>query len=69
MSSELFGSGLLGAGKVMGLAPYGAPARGDEGVDYRGLSSMDQLDELCRRDPILVREGGSSWSKSVTLSW
>src|SRR2546421_7431903 len=57
VSSELFGSGLLGAGKVMGLAPYGAPARGDEGVDYRGLSSMDQLDELCRRDPILVREG------------
>ena len=55
VAEELFGSSIVGAGKVMGLAPYG---RTDLPVDGLGVAAYGQLMELASRDPVLVEVDG-----------
>ncbi|MFD5823965.1 carbamoyltransferase C-terminal domain-containing protein [Lentzea sp. NPDC060358] len=52
----MFGSGIVGAGKVMGLAPYGA-AGAPAGVDLTGITRLEDLVALADRDPVPVKVG------------
>ena len=63
---ELFGSALFGAGKVMGLAPYGAPDNGMEPpvpsvVGYRELKSAADA------DPCIVSDGVHRWNARLAF--
>lgn len=57
VAAAMFGTGLVGAGKLMGLAPYGADERV---IDYRALTRMhyiaayDRLVELTREDHVRI---------------
>ncbi len=58
-----FGTGLVGAGKLMGLAPYGADTRR---IDYEQLTRMpyraafQRLVELTKDDAIVITEAGGT---------
>lgn len=54
---ELFGSSIIGAGKVMGLAPYGRPDRRDP-PRWQEISGFADLVELAAVDPVLVNVNG-----------
>jgi carbamoyltransferase len=60
---KLFGTGIIGAGKVMGLAPYGQPA--DNGTDYERLQTIDDLYALAARQPVWVQEGSRTFNASL----
>jgi carbamoyltransferase len=49
----MFGSSVVGAGKVMGLAPYGQDDRGDT-IDWKAVPGFAELVELASIDPVLV---------------
>jgi carbamoyltransferase len=53
VSALLFGTGVIGAGKLMGLAPYGAD---DRDIDYRTLAQLPH-GAACERLIQLTREG------------
>jgi carbamoyltransferase len=61
---ELFGTGIVGAGKVMGLAPYGKPAQ-EPGIDWLGITSFGQLKEIAAADPVSVQVGDVSVNASL----
>jgi carbamoyltransferase len=56
VAQQMFGSGIVGAGKVMGLAPYG---RTDVpvGPDELRIDSLTELMRRAEKDPVLVRVG------------
>ncbi|KVL13196.1 carbamoyltransferase C-terminal domain-containing protein [Burkholderia ubonensis] len=59
-AAHLFGTGLMGAGKLMGLAPYGAGVRAANYASLSGLMpemALRRLMEIAARDPAPVREG------------
>lgn len=56
-AEAMFGSSLVGAGKVMGLAPYGATGEPD-GVDLTGITRFEELVALADRDPVPIEVGG-----------
>jgi len=63
---ELFGSALSGAGKVMGLAPYGrddAPA----GVDFGAVRDLGALRGAAAGRPVLIGDENASWN--ARLAW
>jgi carbamoyltransferase len=69
IGERVFGSALMGAGKLMGLAPYGA---GDgHRVDYAALSRMtppmavEMLVKTTARDPIMVEDGEHRYNASL----
>jgi carbamoyltransferase len=51
---ELFGSSIVGAGKVMGLAPYGRPEAGADDLDWKSISTFAELMELSAASPVHV---------------
>lgn len=57
VAHDLFGSALVGAGKVMGLAPYGAPTGAQE-VASPTVTSFAELRALADADPVLVHADG-----------
>ena len=69
-SGELFGSGLLGAGKLMGLAPYG---KASAVMDYSALAKMgpreafNRLREAAAREMEIVWENGNALNASLAL--
>jgi carbamoyltransferase len=62
---ELFGSSIVGAGKVMGLAPYGAPAAEPADLDWKSISTFAELMELAAADPVPVQVGHRSLNASL----
>jgi carbamoyltransferase len=60
VSRLLFGSSIIGAGKVMALAPYGKPdgAGVDEAPEPGAVATFQQLVELADKDPRYVTVGG-----------
>ncbi len=54
----LFGSGILGAGKVMGLAPFGRPVAPVAAAVLDGLRSFHELEELAGAGACTVTAGG-----------
>lgn len=56
-AEHLFGSGIVGAGKVMGLAPYGRRATGQE-LDGRSITTFAELVALASVDPVTVAVEG-----------
>jgi carbamoyltransferase len=62
----MFGSGIVGAGKVMGLAPYGKPPGRIE-TDWRSIITFDQLTELAAKDPVNVRVGDRELNAAVAF--
>lgn len=56
VAAELFGSGVVGAGKVMGLAPYGRPDR-EEVLDWKAVSNFAALLEMAAVDPAYLQVG------------
>lgn len=69
IAANVFGNGLIGAGKLMGLAPYGQPSK--HSVDYRALMKMPagpayaRLVECTSKDAILIRESGLELNASL----
>jgi carbamoyltransferase len=57
VAEELFGSSIVGAGKVMGLAPYGRSEQADA-VDWKSVATFGELIELASLDAIYVPVGG-----------
>jgi len=57
VAEELFGSAIVGAGKVMGLAPYGRPERADE-LDWSDVTGFAQLMEIAAADPVYLEVDG-----------
>jgi carbamoyltransferase len=66
VAEELFGSSILGAGKVMGLAPYGRPERSHE-VDWPAIASFAQLMELASIDPVFVEVAGRALNATLAF--
>ncbi|GAA0416071.1 carbamoyltransferase C-terminal domain-containing protein [Streptomyces luteireticuli] len=56
VAERLFGTSIVGAGKVMGLAPYGATAA-PEIPASAAIKSFDELVALADRDPVPVTVG------------
>lgn len=56
VADELFGSSVFGAGKVMGLAPYGR-TNGVASVDPRTIDTFEKLQALANERPVFVEEG------------
>ncbi|GIJ21067.1 carbamoyltransferase C-terminal domain-containing protein [Micromonospora lutea] len=50
VAAYMFGSGIVGAGKVMGLAPYGVPERADD-VEFGDVDTFEQLLALAEKNP------------------
>lgn len=63
VAAWMFGTGIFGAGKLMGLAPYGCPASDD--VDYASIRTMPELYRLASRNPIFVEEGGRNLNATL----
>jgi carbamoyltransferase len=65
---ELFGSSIIGAGKVMGLAPYGRTEQADAlaaaACDV-GVPGFADLMELASRDPVYVAVDGKKLNASL----
>nr|AGS49686.1 nodulation protein nolNO [uncultured bacterium esnapd14] len=57
VAETLFGSSIVGAGKVMGLAPYGRTDDFDA-VDWKAVSSFAELIALASANPVMVRVDG-----------
>lgn len=57
VAHHLFGSAIIGAGKVMGLAPYGTP-RDDVDAPLPEVSSFAELVGLADADPVVVEAAG-----------
>nr|ACG60765.1 carbamoyltransferase [Streptomyces pilosus] len=57
VAHHLFGSAIVGAGKVMGLAPYGAPRDGAH-APLPEVSSFAELVALADADPVVVESDG-----------
>jgi len=55
--TEMFGSGVVGAGKVMGLAPYGKPPDDPVETDWKSITTFQQLYELAEKNSVTVRVG------------
>lgn len=66
VASELFGSALSGAGKVMGLAPYG---RHDDpvGVDFGTVRDLEALRRAAAGSPVMIGDGKATWN--ARLAW
>jgi carbamoyltransferase len=56
-ANEMFGSSIVGAGKVMGLAPYGRDARVDS-IDWKAVPGFAELVELASVDPVMISVPG-----------
>lgn len=56
VAEMLFGSSIVGAGKVMGLAPYGRTDAVDA-VDWKAITTFAELVTLASADPVMVRVG------------
>ncbi len=56
VAEAMFGSSIVGAGKVMGLAPYGE-SEGSNEVDLTGITRFDELVALADKDPVPVKVG------------
>ncbi|MEU0517559.1 carbamoyltransferase C-terminal domain-containing protein [Streptosporangium sp. NPDC006007] len=63
VSELLFGSSIVGAGKVMGLAPYGRPAADVEPPD--NLVDFEQLVRFAERAPVHVQADGRSLNATL----
>lgn len=59
----MFGSGIVGAGKVMALAPYGEPA--DPAPAPAAMSTFEELMTLAHQDPKIVDVGGRSLNATL----
>lgn len=57
VAHHLFGSAIVGAGKVMGLAPYGVPADSAD-APLPQVASFAELVALADADPAVVESGG-----------
>jgi carbamoyltransferase len=57
VASFMFGSGIIGAGKVMALAPFGEPGQTAPPPDG-GVSTFEQLLALADKDPCPIGVGG-----------
>lgn len=69
VATELFDTGIIGAGKVMGLAPYGSPGTiGDKTI--RDITDLDELFELSSRedDHILVEANGRQLNATLAYN-
>lgn len=55
VAEMMFGTGIFGAGKVMGLAPYGTPPDASQ-VDYEKLKSFKELKDLASENTIHYKE-------------
>ena len=65
---ELFGSALAGAGKVMGLAPFGGRAADNPSeAELAGLGSYQRLLGLTDGEPCFVEFGAKRWN--ARLAW
>lgn len=66
VAEELFGSSIVGAGKVMGLAPYGRP---DEppGVDALAVAGYADLVELAAKNPVMVEVDGTPLNATLAF--
>ncbi len=63
VATRLFGTGILGAGKVMGLAPYGESV--DQSIDYDRLETMEDLYRVAAERPAFVSEGERTWNAAL----
>lgn len=63
VSELLFGSSIVGAGKVMGLAPYGKPKEEVEVPD--DLADFTALVTFAERDPVHVEVGGKALNATL----
>jgi carbamoyltransferase len=53
VANEMFGSSIIGAGKVMGLAPYGQCERAHT-ADWTRVPGFTELMELAAVDPVMI---------------
>lgn len=65
--TEMFGSGVVGAGKVMGLAPYGKPPDGGGEADWKSIITFQQVLELAEKNPVNVRVGDRKLNATVAF--
>jgi carbamoyltransferase len=63
--TEMFGSGVVGAGKVMGLAPYGKPPDDEIETDWKNIITFRQMSELAAKNPVNVRVGDRELNATV----
>lgn len=63
-AERLFGSGIVGAGKVMGLAPYGQVHRAAE-VDWKSMSTFPELVAFASEAPRTVEVDGKSLNATL----
>ena len=64
VAEAIFGSAIFGAGKVMGLAPYGKPSMPME-TDYNQIRTMPELRLLAHRYPVYIQEGKERWDAAL----
>ena len=68
VAASLFGTGIIGAGKVMGLAPYGSPGRDMEDL-YRQITDMEQLFEVSSTDGfVAIEENGKTLNATLAYN-
>jgi carbamoyltransferase len=65
-SIDLFGSALFGAGKVMGLAPYGADV-GRAPLERGAVRGYRQIVEAAADAPVVLEEGPHRWNAGVAF--
>ncbi|HLX48090.1 MAG TPA: carbamoyltransferase C-terminal domain-containing protein [Streptosporangiaceae bacterium] len=63
-AGEMFGSSIVGAGKLMGLAPFGKPEQ-DHNFDWKAISTFAEVMELASRDPVYVQSNGRSLNATL----
>lgn len=70
--------GVFGAGKTMGLAPYGSKADDDGHLQLRLLAErrcspdsmsdvLSLISELSERDPVIIEDGGHQWNAALAF--
>lgn len=64
VADELFGSSIIGAGKVMGLAPYGRTEHADS-LAWREVADFTELMRLALTDPVYVEVGSRQLNASL----
>jgi carbamoyltransferase len=67
VSVELFGSGIVGAGKVMGLAPYGRHAAIDA-ADWTAIRTFDDLTALAGAHAVPLRVGSAELNATLAYA-
>jgi carbamoyltransferase len=68
VSKTLFNTGLFGAGKVMGLAPYGYKEAIDNSINDNRISNPKSLLDEAKNNPVWLEEKDNKWNARLAYN-